>query len=159
MNEDAKVLLRAWVADGEPDEWHLAPALADALEKSGWGDHKKLEALRNCAMRYTPYRYEIPIFDPEDIEIACGIPDCLRGYDWSEAFAYAGGGGYGNHNVSAALPGDTSVSVAPFGRRDVAEVLALSEGENDGANWLCVGRLKDGRWFALDAGCDYTGWD
>lgn len=33
------------------------------------------------------------------------------------------------------------------------------DGENDGEEWLCVGRLKDGRWFILSAGCDYTGWD
>lgn len=42
---------------------------------------------------------------------------------------------------------------------DVAEVLAMEEGENDGANWLMVVKLKDGRYSFLSAGCDYTGWD
>ena len=24
---------------------------------------------------------------------------------------------------------------------------------------MCYGQLNDGRWFYLEAGCDYTGWD
>ena len=36
---------------------------------------------------------------------------------------------------------------------------ALDEGANDGDDWICLGRLKTGRWFFLSAGCDYTGWD
>lgn len=79
-------------------------------------------------------------------------------YDWREAFAYAGGGGCGEPNVKRAAP-HIEVSEAPFGRDQVVEVIAARPGENDGPNWVCVGRLADGRWFALDAGCDYTGWD
>lgn len=42
---------------------------------------------------------------------------------------------------------------------EVASILATSDGENDGANWLMVVELKDGRFSFLSAGCDYTGWD
>lgn len=61
----------------------------------------------------------------------------LQDYDWREVFRYAG----------------------QFGTSDVEAILGLREGENDGANWLMYGQLKDGRYFYLSAGCDYTGWD
>lgn len=61
----------------------------------------------------------------------------LQGYDWKEAFTYAHG-----YSIS-----------------DVEEIIAMAEGENDGADWIIFGKLKDGRWFTLSAGCDYTGWD
>jgi len=51
------------------------------------------------------------------------------------------------------------VSLARFTQADVAELLGADEGENDGANWVVYGRLKDGRYFFISAGCDYTGWD
>jgi hypothetical protein len=57
-------------------------------------------------------------------------------YDWREAFRYAS-----------------------FEFDDVASIIATDEGENDGRNWLAVGTLKDGQFFILSAGCDYTGWD
>lgn len=41
----------------------------------------------------------------------------------------------------------------------LADVIAAKEGENDGANWLAVFRLENGRYAYLSAGCDYTGWD
>ena len=61
----------------------------------------------------------------------------LAEYDWREAFSYAKG----------------------FGTDDVSEIIDYKQGENDGLNWIMYGRLKDGRYFALSAGCDYTGWD
>lgn len=61
----------------------------------------------------------------------------LDDYDWKEAFSYASG----------------------FSIEDVEEVLAHCDGENEGASWLSFGRLKDGRFYFLAAGCDYTGWD
>lgn len=69
-------------------------------------------------------------------------------YDWREAFVYAG-------TIRTAYQCDP----APFGLDDVAEALHAVNGENDGPSWLMVGKLKDGRYFFLDAGCDYTGWD
>lgn len=61
----------------------------------------------------------------------------LDEYDWKAAFSYAD-----NFDIA-----------------DVASITAFREGENDGANWLMYGTLKDGRHFYLSAGCDYTGWD
>ncbi len=57
-------------------------------------------------------------------------------YDWQNALAYA-----------------------PFGIADIAEVIHITEGENDGPSWVGVFRLNDGRFGCVDAGCDYTGWD
>lgn len=81
-------------------------------------------------------------------------------YDWREAFACAGDpeGGNNSADVRPALP-TSNVSLAHFGRSDVERVLAMREGENDGPNWMCYGQLRDGRYFFLSAGCDYTGWD
>ncbi len=74
----------------------------------------------------------------------------LDGYDWGEAFAYAD---------RPMLIEGSLVSVSGFTRDDVAEIVGITEGENDGHNWEIAGRLTDGRWFFLSAGCDYTGWD
>lgn len=60
----------------------------------------------------------------------------LESYDWECAFNEGG-----------------------LDREDVASIIAMEEGENDGANWIMIGKLKDGRYFWLSAGCDYTGWD
>lgn len=69
-------------------------------------------------------------------------------YDWQEAFAFAG-------DIRTA----TNCSNAGFAMADVKEVLSADEGENDGPSWMMAGVLNDGRYFFLDAGCDYTGWD
>jgi hypothetical protein len=79
-------------------------------------------------------------------------------YDWREAFAYAGKD-RGNGEGVPMLCAGADCSAEPFGRADVATIIAAVDGENDGPEWLICGRLKDGRWFALSAGCDYTGWD
>lgn len=42
---------------------------------------------------------------------------------------------------------------------DIAEVLAVWEGANDGDDWRWILRLNDGRFVFLQGGCDYTGWD
>lgn len=46
-----------------------------------------------------------------------------------------------------------------FVAEDIAEVLAVWEGENDGDDWRWVLRLNDNRFVFLQGGCDYTGWD
>lgn len=73
----------------------------------------------------------------------------LDTYDWEEAFKYA--------DPERCI--GSKVSEAPFTREDVEEVIALSEGENDEADWLGLFLLKDGRYAFLTAWCDYTGWD
>lgn len=83
-------------------------------------------------------------------------------YNWREAFGYAGGPNADSNSAGSipeAAPLGANVSIAPFGLDDVAEVFAASDGENDERDWVCYGRLIDGRYFSLAAWCDYTGWD
>lgn len=83
-------------------------------------------------------------------------------YDWREVFGYVGEPGtsaYGRVSISPVMGEDPPASVDPFGLADVAEVVAMSEGENDGPDWLVVVKLTDGRYAFVSAGCDYTGWD
>lgn len=95
----------------------------------------------------------------------------IRGYNWEFAFQCCGpaevsymvgdereyAACYNNPSVSAAV--GSTAPAHPFQRIDVAEVIATSDGENDGADWIGVFRLKDERFAFLTAGCDYTGWD
>ena len=85
----------------------------------------------------------------------------LDDYDWKCAFEYAGvepdRPGHGSPNVSAMY--GCTVDASGFTRSDVAEVLAMSDGENDERDWIGLFRLHDGRIAFLSAGCDYTGWD
>ncbi len=67
------------------------------------------------------------------------------GYAWRCAFHQAFLGSYGSEKDG------------PI--KDVVEVIAAAEGENDGPNWLAVVRMADGRFAKVFAGCDYTGWD
>lgn len=46
-----------------------------------------------------------------------------------------------------------------FSVNDVAKVIAVHEGENDGPDWHWILRLNDDRFIYLSGGCDYTGWD
>lgn len=84
--------------------------------------------------------------------------EVLNTYDWGEVFGFAGEDAY-NHStpssVLSAMPCDNS----PFTRKDVEEIYGMYEGENDEEDWLIAGKLKDGRHFMIEAGCDYTGWD
>lgn len=73
----------------------------------------------------------------------------LDNYDWEQAFVFAGGDNGTEGGASA----------RPFTREDVVRLFFLDPGENDRQPWRCAGRLKDKRYFYLEAGCDYTGWD
>jgi hypothetical protein len=72
----------------------------------------------------------------------------LAGYDWEEAFKYAG--------PTAVIGQD--IGLSSFSRDDVKRVIALREGENDEESWLGLFELNDGRFAFLSAWCDYTGW-
>lgn len=85
----------------------------------------------------------------------------LQTYDWREAFAFANPPvptlncrGWGRGPDMLGYVSDHSFTVD-----DVVEIIAASEGENDGQNWLMLGRLKDNRFFVVNSGCDFTGWD
>lgn len=77
-------------------------------------------------------------------------PERVSDYDWGEAFAYAA--------TPETYPG-SAVLTTPFAREDVLVVIAAEDGEGDGASWVGVFLLKDGRFAVLRAGCDFTGWD
>ena len=74
----------------------------------------------------------------------------LDDYDWREAFDC------GN---PPSLVAGAFCTTDCFNREDVVRILELSDGINDGNPWVIAGELKDGRWFYLEAWCDYTGWD
>lgn len=77
----------------------------------------------------------------------------LINYDWREAFKFA-------DKPTHVIPARRSEAPEPgFELFHVREIYHAVEGENDGADWVCLGQLRDGRWFVLNAGCDYTGWD
>jgi hypothetical protein len=87
----------------------------------------------------------------------------LDDYDWREAFGYAGepDTNAGAPRIQATIT-NTQISIAPFTREDVVEIAGLfieNEGERGEETWHIYGKLKDGRWFYLSAGCDDTGWD
>lgn len=83
----------------------------------------------------------------------CGVLDAIANdYDWKEAFAFASG-----EWVTGS--GKDTLPAEPFTREDVVEIIAKDEGENDGPDWIMLGKLRNGRYFFLSAGCDYTGWD
>lgn len=74
----------------------------------------------------------------------------LSGYDWEEVFKYG--------QPEVAVPGITT-DTSNFDLTNVEEIYASVEGEGDGPDWVAYGKLKDGRYFSIAAGCDYTGWD
>lgn len=82
-------------------------------------------------------------------------------YDWIEAFGYAGDpeASCARELPTRAIGEAESLSTDPILRQNVVEIAGLSAGENDYAPWFCIGRVSDGRWFSLEAWCDYTGWD
>lgn len=90
----------------------------------------------------------------------------LDSYDWAEVFGYAGEPGHdansaGSAPVPAVPPGDPTEGQdqPPVLREDVTRIIAQREGENEGPQWLILGAAKGGRFFFIEAGCDYTGWD
>lgn len=77
------------------------------------------------------------------------IKNFKKNYDWVEAFKY----GSNPTKVAESLASTDSFSI-----ENVKNVICFSEGENDGADWICVVELDDGRFASLSAWCDYTGW-
>lgn len=53
-----------------------------------------------------------------------------------------------------AMAGDTK----GFRLKDVAYVLAVITGENDGPDWHWIIAMKDHTYAYVTGGCDYTGW-
>lgn len=85
----------------------------------------------------------------------------LTTYDWQSVLSFAAGtclGGASDCGTPKRVDGETCTE-AVFSESDIAIVLDSSEGERDGARWMIAGLLRDGRYFYIEAGCDYTGWD
>ena len=82
----------------------------------------------------------------------------LDDYNWAEVFGEGTGGNCTPITPNRA-PGDKTTPTHTFSREDVVYIGGISEGENDGPDWVVWGRLKDDRWFVARGGCDYTGWD
>lgn len=84
------------------------------------------------------------------------LEEILSSYDWAEAFADESSG-----NTDKTVEAFDGVSDAQFGRADIAVVLANGLIEGDYAETDCFGLflLKDGRYAAVHASCDTTGWD
>lgn len=74
----------------------------------------------------------------------------IENYDWQEAFLC------GMRDLRC-IPNDNTPQNA-FDREDVKTILGIYEGQNDGESWRIYGQLNDGRFFYLEAWCDYTGW-
>lgn len=81
--------------------------------------------------------------------------------DWLSAMNSARHGSY-TYGDGRVLPANraegSTCSDAAFDVDDIIETIGYAEGENDGDDWVWIGRLTDGRYAGLTAGCDYTGW-
>lgn len=87
-------------------------------------------------------------------------PELYENSDWQYVFEYSSGrdeSGNGGQTPEHVLVNECDT--APFDTEDVARVLHMAEGDNDGEPWVIVVRLRDGRFGYIKAGCDYTGWD
>lgn len=77
---------------------------------------------------------------------AITLEEMKGNYDWEHAFYEAVHHQYGPDEGLGPL-------------EHVTEILHSVAGENDESSWLAIGRWDDGKFFVMDAGCDYTGWD
>ncbi len=107
---------------------------------------QEVKSIRGLLGLYRPDAPVFPVPPPNP-----GVLSVLDTYDWQQAFEYA--------SSPDRPPHDNNTSRDGFAREDVEAIHWMSEGENDGPDWLIGGQLRDGRWFFLAAGCDYTGWD
>ena len=76
--------------------------------------------------------------------------------DWREVFAFSGSGGKNPANVQVVLGANCSDN--HFTQKDIKSVFAYEEGKKNCDAWLICGQLLDGRYFFIEAWCDYTGW-
>lgn len=61
-----------------------------------------------------------------------------------------------DYNLQAALENNPQEN---FTADNILNVMAVFEGENEGAEWAWVVKLTSGRFAYIQGGCDFTGWD
>lgn len=87
------------------------------------------------------------------------LEDFKNDYDWKTIFM---AGDYIEHNMVGGVDqagNPTTREVRAFKMEDVAEIVAIDNGYNDGDDWVGVFKTHDGVFLYVKAGCDYTGWD
>lgn len=67
--------------------------------------------------------------------------------------------GYNARGIDYDLIGAIENNHPGFEVDDIAEVLAVIEGENDGESWRWLLKMKGGDYILAEGWCDYTGWD
>ena len=82
-----------------------------------------------------------------------GLEAVAKSYDWEEAFSVAC-----RDRIRNSTPWNKAVLTTPAAHTDVKRVIASVIGENDGARWVGLFELNDGRFVAISSWCDYTGW-
>lgn len=85
------------------------------------------------------------------------LDQLLADKDWAELF----GEGRFVQKVVKKSNKKSQVSLDPFNRQDIADIIALQNGSLDGADWLGLFRLKDGRLLTAFGGtrCFCNQWD
>lgn len=86
--------------------------------------------------------------------IEAELEEIQSSYDWEEVFGEGSGG-----NCTQEVDSLDGTNIEPVLRKNVTEVLASVNGENDQDSWICIVKLSDGRFACLEGSCDYTGWD
>jgi hypothetical protein len=78
------------------------------------------------------------------------IEDIKNNYPWKQVFEFSDG---------TNLDEFSEPSNFPFQMEDVAEILNIEDGQNDGQSWIILVKLNNGLYGFLTAWCDYTGFD
>jgi uncharacterized protein (TIGR02996 family) len=140
--EDFLNIIRA-----NPDDRNTRTVYADWLQDRGSA------VLPHVIRQQVALSLPFAITPVRDVSLAALRDD----YDWREVFGQ-GSGGNCSQKADACPPG-ASVDVTPPNIEDVIGVIAASNGENDGADWVGVFEMRDGRIVIASGGCDHTGWD
>jgi hypothetical protein len=85
------------------------------------------------------------------------MDDRLKDYNWEHIFGDDRDEKY-SEGYSAPTHVRTKEQHREYHRSDVAHIIAIEDGENDGDDWLGVFEMTDGKFLVIRAGCDYTGW-
>lgn len=81
--------------------------------------------------------------------MSAAIPKELADWDWEHIF---------DHYTNPTHVRTKTARGESYKRTDVAKVVAAEDGANDGPEWVGLFKMRDGKWLAVRAGCDYTGW-